>query len=130
MMRRTLPLLSVVLGLVMAAAPTADAVAKPVQAKAACASGSNCWWRDANFSGGGVSWRHTSAPGCYPVGPVGARVRSYSFFGGQEGYFYPSTNCTGSGRPVLYNSESADLGFDAYSFRSACVSCLPKSKKR
>jgi hypothetical protein len=82
----------------------------------------NCWWSNANFAGPSSTWP-TPRPAGSCSAALGAVVRSYAFYAGQEGYFYKSGDCTGESRTVLANTESADLGFDAYSFKSACVSC-------
>lgn len=117
-------LVSMIAILVLAAAPPAAAVAgKRVAAPAPCGAGLNCWWSNTGYTGHQITWRGQSAPGSCAATP-GHQIRSYAFYGGQEGYFYPSTNCTGPSRPALYNTESSDLGFIARSFKAACVSCL------
>jgi hypothetical protein len=74
--------------------------AAPAQQKASCAEAHvNCWWQGVNFSGAGASFASFPAGTCVPGGSANS-TRSYMFYGGQEGYFYTSTNCTGSGRAV------------------------------
>lgn len=120
-MKRFLTVAAVV-GAVLLVAPQVATAASVQTAAAPCAAGTNCWWAGANFGGAEKTWQEPRPAGSCASAP-NAVVRSYAFFGGQEGYFYASNNCTGDGRPVLAGSESADLGFDAYSFKSACVSC-------
>ncbi|WP_163505348.1 peptidase inhibitor family I36 protein [Fodinicola acaciae] len=117
-MKRSLLVVAVVSAALLTIPQTA--VARP--AAAPCAAQTNCWWSLAGFTGQSATWQAPRPPGSCASAP-NAVVRSYAFYGGQEGYFYRSNNCTGESRAVLANSESADLGFDAYSFKSACVSC-------
>jgi hypothetical protein len=102
--------------------PQAVSAAPAGPAAAPCGAGWNCWWAGTNFTGPESSRQDLRPPGSCASAP-GSIVRSYAFYGGQEGYFFQSNNCTGPSRAVVANSESADLGFDAYSFKSACVSC-------
>lgn len=93
-------------------------------AAAPCDAGWNCWWPQANYSGPVQTWDQPGAPDVCTVAGADEGIRSYAFYGGQEGYFYRTRDCTGDARAVLMNTESPDLGFTAYSFKSACVSCL------
>jgi hypothetical protein len=95
-------------------------------AAAPCNQGTYCWWSGAGFSGSGVSYSgDLVSGGCYLTSHVGS-VRSYAHYHRQEGYFYANNNCTGRAHAVRAHSESSDIGFNAYSFKAACVSCLAK----
>ncbi|WP_053849390.1 peptidase inhibitor family I36 protein [Streptomyces sp. NRRL B-24085] len=95
-------------------------------AAAPCNQGSYCWWSGANFSGSGISYTgDLVSGGCYLTSHVGS-VRSYAHYHRQEGYFYANSNCTGRSHAVRAHSENPDIGFNAYSFKAACVSCLAK----
>lgn len=95
------------------------AAATSTQVEASRCAQASCWWSGANFSGP-YSFNPHLANGCYAIGGNG--VRSFAHRS-QEGYFYSGNNCTGQPRAVVANSESSNMGFQAYSFLSACVSC-------
>ncbi|MFJ4936781.1 peptidase inhibitor family I36 protein [Streptomyces pseudovenezuelae] len=93
---------------------------------APCNQGTFCWWSGVNFSGSGAAYNVDFVTGsCYLTTHVGS-VRSYADYFRQEGYFYANGNCTGRAYPVRAHTESPDIGFNAYSFKAACVSCLAK----
>ncbi|MGI5192137.1 peptidase inhibitor family I36 protein [Streptomyces sp. CA-288835] len=93
---------------------------------APCSQGTYCWWSGANFGGNGISYTGDLVTGtCYLTTNVGS-VRSYAHYHRQEGYFYANSNCTGRSHAVRARTESRDIGFNAYSFKAACVSCLAK----
>lgn len=97
-----------------------EAVARPTAAP--CPSGWNCVWSKPHFTGGEGMWQDPWWDDCANFA-TGYKVRSYAFYGGEEGYFYSGGNCTGNRKLAPRNSESIDIGFDAYSFRAACASC-------
>ncbi|WP_221358054.1 peptidase inhibitor family I36 protein [Streptomyces beigongshangae] len=93
---------------------------------APCNQGTYCWWSGAGFSGSGISYTNDlTSGGCYLTTHVGS-VRSYAHYHRQEGYFYANNNCTGRAHAVRAHTENPDIGFNAYSFKAACVSCLAK----
>jgi hypothetical protein len=108
--------------LLLTVAPAASA-APSAKITSVCPAGSNCWWPLVNYGGPVAKWEHVSS-GCFSFPDF--FVRSYSFYGGQEGYFYRTRDCSGTGTWVLVNTESPDIGFNAYSFKGACVSCRKK----
>ncbi|GLZ35726.1 hypothetical protein Lesp02_79130 [Lentzea sp. NBRC 105346] len=50
-------------------------------------------------------------------------IRSYMNKSNNEGYWYSNTNCTGSRHAMKYYSND-NIGFEARSFRAACISCI------
>lgn len=106
--------------------------AAPTTASAATAQhdckqlGINCWWAGKNFTGKRAHWSDPVWSGCLEEQP-GRSEQSYAFYGGQEGYFFQSPNCTGPSKAVLSNTEG-NIGFVARSFLYGCVSCLLREK--
>jgi hypothetical protein len=97
--------------------------APSAQATINCSGGENCWFEGANWTG-----TRTVMPIIIPNGncyywTIGY-VRSYAQYGGQEGYFYSNTNCTGSVKATTAGS-AGNTGFAARAFKGACVSCAP-----
>lgn len=99
--------------------------ASAAQAAASCPAGKNCWWENANFQSPGLNFAGgTFVNGrCYTIYPQIKYVRSFRHNSSDQGYFYANRDCTGRSRAVTPNSESADIGFNAYSIRAACVTC-------
>ncbi|MEE1930122.1 peptidase inhibitor family I36 protein [Streptomyces sp. TRM 70351] len=92
-------------------------------AAAPCAQGNYCWWSGTDFGGRAVAYNGDLEWGaCYTTAHVGS-VRSYAHYHRQEGYFHANGDCTGRSRAVLGFTENRNIGFDARSFRAACVSC-------
>ncbi|TDD02062.1 hypothetical protein E1292_24450 [Nonomuraea deserti] len=89
-------------------------------AGAACASGTFCIYRQADYCC--TAFQITPAPSgtCQTLS---TSYWSYINKRSIEGYFYSTTNCTaGSVRAVNHGSQ-ANIGFGARSFKHACVSC-------
>lgn len=76
-----------------------------------------------------VSILGTDLPDGYCLDRERPQWRSYKNHSSAEGYFYEGDNCDGRSLPVTHHSENPDIGFDAHSFKYACVSCGPRQKK-
>lgn len=89
---------------------------------APCPSGNFCQFQGIGYTGQRVGVG-PAPEGCYGITTIG-RVRSYANYGTSvEGIYYQSRNCTGASRQARRNTESRDIGFDAYSFYYQCLSC-------
>lgn len=93
---------------------------------AACDAESFCWYSGVNYTGLRVSILEMVHERCYSMPSSLGVVRSYTHRTTsvlQEGYFYSNGGCTGRSYAVVRGSGSPDIGFNAYTFRAACVSC-------
>lgn len=79
-----------------------------------------CVWSGTNFTGTKRGMPAHRNGICYQFSQA---VRSYVDYGAYEGYFYATRECTGRARAVTKNTQSANIGYAAWSFRYACVSC-------
>jgi hypothetical protein len=107
------------------AASTVVLPASAANAVVSCPAGKNCWWEKANFQSPGLNFAGgTFVTGrCYSIYPQIKYVRSFRHNSSDQGYFYSNRDCTGRSRAVTPNTESPDIGFNAYSIRAACVTC-------
>jgi hypothetical protein len=80
-----------------------------------------CKWSGTNFTGTRIGMPDYGNGTCLviPTHPA----RSYVNYGNVEGYFYANSDCTGRSRAVTHDSQNPNIGFAAWSFRYACVSC-------
>ncbi|MFI0449779.1 peptidase inhibitor family I36 protein [Actinomadura sp. 6N118] len=87
---------------------------------APCNRGDFCIWVNTGFQGGRAVLSDRPHGSCYRF--LAPPYRSFANYDNFEGYFYSNNNCTGSARAVTAGHEG-NLGFNAYSFKHACVSC-------
>jgi hypothetical protein len=90
-----------------------------IAAAPVCGRTQFCVWASANYTGDkhGIPDRGTGI--CW----VGIPTRSFINNSNVEGYFYANGNCSGRARAVTGHTRSADIGYTAQSFLTACVSC-------
>lgn len=110
-------------GILIGIAPAAQTstVSGAATEAGSCNAGSFCVFDHADYGG---------FRGIIPDRPNGTchtlagEYRSYiNARSGIEGYLYDGKSCNGSSRAVVSGSLNPNIGFDAGSFRYACVSC-------
>jgi hypothetical protein len=121
--RSTITALSAV-AIMSATAPAQAGTSTAESITAPCSSGQFCVWVNTGFTGGRTVMVDRPNGTCYRF--LAPPYRSYADYDNIEGYFYSNNNCTGSARAVTAGSEG-NIGFNAYSFKYACVSCFVKN---
>ena len=96
--------------------------APAASAAAQCFSSQWCGYRDNNFVT--EEWRTSFVyPNGHCIATSQLGARSYDNKSNNEGYFYSGTDCTGTVHAMTHHSNNANMGFRAFSYYSACVSC-------
>ncbi|MDP9793319.1 hypothetical protein J2S43_001831 [Catenuloplanes nepalensis] len=121
-MRRRSAVTAVLGAAVATAVLTAPAPALASETAAGpCSPNTLCVFYPPNEGGTGYSVTR------YPVGTcirfTAGGYESYRNNSTIEGYFFETTGCGGRAKTVYRNSGGDNMGFRAYSFRFACVSC-------